>query len=108
MALSSKNSATSINHDENGLARQNSILSSGTPVGKRQRANSGISLQTMSGDDPPRTPNPESESEATDDELSVALHYAGNRTRQEKLLLVTNLFRLLVVVILAFVIYFRV
>ena len=107
--LSPKSSALSINHDdENGLSRQNSILSSGTPGGKRQRADSGIALQTITTNDRPISSIRESDNENTDDEQSIALHYTSNRKKQGTLLLVTNVFRFLIVFILAFIIYFRI
>lgn len=109
MSLSSKGSLNSLNDDAaNDLSRQNSILSKSASSGKRQRADSGILLQTITTENPSNTPKPESEISNTDDEQVVVLHYMDNRVRQGRLLLVTNIFRLLVVFILAFIIYFQV
>lgn len=113
MASTSKNPSTSINNaDENDqadIAYRNSILLTGLPDEIRSRAESGILLQTMSTDNQsiPRF-SADVQSVRIDDEQGAVLYYANHRLKEERLLLISNIFRLLLIFILAFLIYFQI
>ena len=113
MASPSKNSSTSINNadqnDQADITYRNSILLTGLPDVSRDRSESGILLQTMSPDNRSIPPfSADVQNVRIDNEQGAILYYANQQLKEGRFLLISNIFRLLVVVILAFLIYFQI
>lgn len=113
MASPSKASSASINNPtesyEGSLIYQNSIILTGQSDEKRNRPESGILLQTMSADHQSISHLSSNMQRAElDDDQDTVSHYANHRVKEERFLFITNIFRLLVVIILAFLIYFQI
>lgn len=78
--------------------------SSSIGQGARRQRRGSILLQTITTDN--RTAQPIDDFRNDEDHPLLTSHYDDNRLKQERLLLYTNIFRLLVIVILAPIIYF--
>jgi len=112
-SLSSSDMSINLNSENDN--RSSSYHSAAIIFSKRNRANSGIHLQTLtsSPDTTTTTDQYESAQSSTDlrvddDEQTLSSYYEHNRLKQEKLVIISNLFRLLVIIILAPIIYFTV
>lgn len=87
------------------LSHHTSFHSLMTTMPKRHR-NSDIHLQTITSDN--RSNQSVEENRLDEDDQHLAERYEAKRIKQEKLLLITNFFRLLIIFILAPIIYFLV
>ncbi|CAF1047943.1 unnamed protein product [Rotaria magnacalcarata] len=95
--------------DKNLLESSNQALfySLDTSVSRFQQATSSVSLQPTTTS-APNIQYDNNNSKNEQEEHLLSLHYDSNRLKQEKLLLFTNMFRLLIIFIVVPIFYFLV
>ncbi|CAF3389691.1 unnamed protein product [Rotaria socialis] len=95
--------------DKNLLESSNQTLfySLDASVSRFQQATSPVSLQPITTDAPNIQYN-NNDLKNEQEEHLLSLHYDSNRLKQEKLLLFTNMFRLLIIFIVSPIFYFLV
>jgi hypothetical protein len=100
------NNAHDDGDNQANLSNENSFHSSAASTGKRKRNDDGIRLQTLGKKNRTTSFDADFRNDDDDDEQNLARRYEKNKLKQERLLLITNIFRLVIVLILAPILYF--